>query len=125
MTANLGGYNQPGDYFALQNRNGQHAAIDAVAAARNVGRAALAAGGASVVLVEPVPIPGDEGGRTAFFDPYKCLQKSKVDEECRYRADPSPTQLDQVDRDIAAASDKVSRSTSTARSARCCRSATR
>ncbi len=107
VTANLGGYNQPGDYFALQNRDGQHADFDAIAAATRSSVATLTAGGRDVVLVEPVPIPGDEGGRTAFFDPYKCLQKSKFDEECRYHSDPSPTPLDLLDREVAASGDKV------------------
>ena len=107
VAVNLGGYSQPGDYYPFLDQNGGRADFNTVAAATRSSAAVLAAGGRDVLLVEPVPIPGDTGGRSAFFDPYKCLQKSKFDEECRYRADASPSPTDLLDRQVAAASDKI------------------
>jgi len=107
VAVNLGGSSQPGGYFPFLDQNGLRADFNAVAAATRSSAAALAAGGRHVVLVELVPIPGDVSGRSAFFDPYKCVQKSKVDEECCYRSDPSPTQTDILDRDVAASNDKI------------------
>jgi peptidoglycan/LPS O-acetylase OafA/YrhL len=53
----------------------------------------LTARGAKVLMVEPVP--------SADVDPFVCLTKAKVLESCRFVADPSPSPLDRIYRDVA------------------------
>jgi peptidoglycan/LPS O-acetylase OafA/YrhL len=98
VAVNLGGYSQPGNYFPFDDANGARASFATVESTTKSSVAALRAGGSSVLLVEPVPIPK---APSPFFDPYKCLQKSKVQEECRYTADASPSAVDLLYRDVA------------------------
>jgi hypothetical protein len=91
IAVNLGGYDQPGNYFPFEDQNGKRVGFSAVESTTKSSLAALRAGGRSVLLVEPIPIPSSP---SPFFDPYKCLEKAKVQEECRYTADPSPSPVD-------------------------------
>jgi peptidoglycan/LPS O-acetylase OafA/YrhL len=98
VAVNLGGYGQPGNYFPFDDPSGKRADFATVEAATKSSVTALRAGGRDVLLVEPVPIPRSP---SPFFDPYKCLQKSKVQEECRYTADASPSPVDLLYREVA------------------------
>jgi peptidoglycan/LPS O-acetylase OafA/YrhL len=99
VAVNLGGYSQPGNYFPLDDPAGHRAGSATVQAATRSSVSALRAGGRDVVLIEPIPIPRLP---SPFFDPYKCLEKAKVQEECRYTAAPSPSPTDQLYRQVAA-----------------------
>ena len=98
VAVNLGGYSQPGNYFPFEDQSGARANFTTVESTTKASVAALRADAPDVLLVEPVPIPKSP---SPFFDPYKCLQRAKVQEECRYTADPSPSPVDQLYRDVA------------------------
>lgn len=104
VAVNLGGYSQPGNYFPFEDQSGARTGFATVEATTKASVAALRADAPAVLLVEPVPIPKSP---SPFFDPYKCLQKAKVQEECRYTADPSPSPVDQLYRDVAAQNSHV------------------
>jgi len=99
VAVNLGGYSQPGNYFPFDDPAGHRAGFAAVKTATTSSIAALRAAAPNVVLVEPIPIPRSP---SPFFDPYKCLEKAKVQEECRYTAAPVPSTIDELYRHVAA-----------------------
>jgi len=99
VAVNLGGYSQPGNYFPFDDPAGHRVGFAAVRTATTSSVAALRAGGRDVVLIEPIPIPRVP---SPFFDPYKCLEKAKVQEECRYTAAPTPSPVDALYRQVAA-----------------------
>ncbi len=104
VAVNLGGYSQPGNYFPFEAPDGTRAAFPTVEQDTQSSVAALSADGRDVLLVEPIPIPRLP---SPFFNPYTCLEKAKVQEECRYTAEPSPSPVDQLYRQVAAADPHV------------------
>jgi len=77
-------------------------AAEAQATRRSV--ALLRAGGRDVVLMEPIPVPI---APSTSFNPFTCLYNAKDLEQCRYRADPSPSPIEKLYRQLAQHDDKI------------------
>jgi peptidoglycan/LPS O-acetylase OafA/YrhL len=93
------GYGTSGPYPTLVDSQG-HPATDAeVRALTKSSAEALRGSGRDLLLIEPIPLPLKP---SAAFDPFSCLEKSTVEEQCRYIATPSPSPLDLAYRAAAA-----------------------
>ena len=99
VAVNLGGYSQPGDYFPFDDPNGARAAFATVdehhevvgrrAPGRRARRAPRGAG------ADPRRRRARSSIRTSAF------RSRRSQEECRYTADPSPSPVDLLYRDVA------------------------
>ncbi len=69
-----------------------------MAALRSSGRASATSAERDVVVVEPVPLPVEPD---PDFNPLHCLSSATVVEQCRYRANPNPTPIEHLYRQLA------------------------
>jgi hypothetical protein len=99
-------YGKPGkDYpHTLLTFNGHPASKKTLARLTTESVDALRAGGRKVVIVEPIPLAKKP---TPNFEPLRCLERAKVEEECQYTANLGSSPLEQLYRKIAAADNDV------------------
>jgi peptidoglycan/LPS O-acetylase OafA/YrhL len=97
-------YGSPGKYRVFVDVHNTTVEFETVAAATRASMAALRSGGREVVVVEPVPLPLRP---TPDFNPLICLASATTVEQCRYRANPSPSPLELLYRSIAQQDPKV------------------
>ena len=92
-------YGTPGIFTApVRVASGRTASFDDVKRATTASVAALRAVGSEVVLVESLPIPVDH---SVSFDPYSCLARTRILENCQYVVATKPTPLEQLYRSLA------------------------
>jgi hypothetical protein len=92
-------YGSPGSFTGqLVNSNGTHIGFAAEEAATQASLAALRATGSQVIIIESFPRMIDHA---TLFNPFACLSKAKVVEDCRYKTTTTPTPSELLYRALA------------------------
>jgi hypothetical protein len=98
------GYGHPGPYPTTHGPDHHRLTTVAYAKATKDTIAQLRAPGRKILLIEPIPLPRKPN---PFFNPYKCLEQAKTQEECRYTPFVQTTRIERVYRKLAADNDDI------------------